>query len=554
MDLLKKAIVSIAFVMVSMATVQAAELNPGQIYKPEPPVKYQTFLQTIWIVYDFQKITLADEDLMCYVEIAGKGYEIYADVYADYDIAVAMNQTFEEGDGWGNVLIVDFSDEVIADNHPVGDYVITIPSELVTNEAGDLNPEQEITFTVVSPVEPESITPKNGMYPAAELSNVQVTFSDPITVITPHEEITIREKNNWIDEPIVVKDYTISNDGKSLCFDFSNLTRGVNYMIEIPESFVLVDNTKVNSQIWMEYMNWDGMATATLVSAPDAETSLRDLKPLVYTWDYQNIHFPLGGPDATLICGYPDYGYQDGWETDIPTDYFELVIVSEDGTWVPAASETEANGLYLDVEEFLEDYSGYRFEVVLPAGFIVNDEGMENPPQSYAWEMYNIWIDPEFSISGQEINVAWPYALNVTIALSDSEILLEGPEGYLKELMFNFGGAMAGEVSIVNSNNLHGLSIDLSKLNLSNGEYTLTIPMGYVYLEGSASDENVLNDTAIFKFSVEDGNLQAGVSTILNDKLMNGIYDLNGRRYNTNQLENLKKGIYIINGKKVMIK
>lgn len=64
-----------------------------------------------------------------------------------------------------------------------------------------------------------------------------------------------------------------------------------------------------------------------------------------------------------------------------------------------------------------------------------------------------------------------------------------------------------------------------------------------------------LSSTAVIKPSIDiDGNGTTGISIIENDTTSNGnVYDINGRLAGKNK-QGLKKGIYIVNGKKIIIK
>lgn len=534
-------------------TANAQALGNAQIINPYPPAEYQTFLSAVTVSYDFTMITIADYDLMVLVEINGKPYEVYADVYFDPEVGFELGQT-PENIFWGNELVIDFSDEAYGDGYPVGKYTITIPEGLVMDAKGNTNPEQEINFVKVDPVSPVSISPSDGMYPAQDLKNITVTFNDDIVLNQDRSKIEIRKKDDWLSDPYYLEDYKISEDGKSLLFDLSFLDLGVEYSVNIPMGFVHLGQYHINSEIWMYYTNWDGMDQATLISAPELESSILKVNPFILTWDYQTITMTDEAPETEFVCGYPDYGAQDGWRTWIPADYYELVHVAKDGTvsMTPTA-DLPANAIYLDVTDLTEDDPGYVFEIFFPAGLVKNAEGKINPPLSYKFSVWNLWIDPEVTAENGIIFMEWPYAEWATYNLSDEEVTLQGENGKEYVLEYNFGGTYPGQVGLEN-NNYHGLVIDLNDLNLTNGNYKLVVPKGYIYLT-DPSDNIVLNDIMVYEFSWLDGDF-AGINSIISSQIENNkIYDLQGRKITEdNDVRNLKKGIYIINGKKIMVK
>ena len=534
-------------------SANAQALGEGTVINPYPPNEFQTFLQTVTLVYDFKQITIADEELTVFVEMGGKYYEVYAEVYFDSELATDLGQTFIDP-SWGNELVIDFSFEAYEAGHPVGPYIIDIPDGLVKDEKGNTNAYQTLTFTKVDPIAPTSVSPKDGMYTAEELQNVEVTFPEEINPILDSQYITVRKKNDWISTPTYIESYLILDDNKTLSFDLSKLPRGVLYSIELPEGLVRVGEYYVNEQIWLEYMNWDGMPMATIVSAPES-VSTTEVKPFILTWDYQEISIPSDAPETEFVCGFPDYGMQDGWRIMIPADFYELVNVDKDGnvTMTPSADKP-ANAIYLDIAEYTDGYAGYQFEIFFPVGLVVNGEGLENPPMDYVFTLRNLWIDPEITAENGVINVVWPYAEWATYNLSNEEVTLTNEKGQQTELQYNFGGTAKGEVSLENEK-FHGLIIDLNNLNLENGTYVLTVPRGYLNLQG-AYDNFVLNDVYTYTFGWENGNFtDAGIEGIMDNNSSYTIYDLHGRLVKKGtDLSGLNKGLYIINGKKVLIR
>lgn len=543
----------LAFSAVLCTTVLAAgaqNLGEGTVVNPYPPHEYQTFLAIVNVSYDFKLITLVNPETMVEVNFGGKDYRVYADIYFDEEVAMEFGQTYKKD--WGNKLIIDFSDEAYNANYPVGDYSITIPEGLVMDEAGNTNASQIINFIKVNPVAPLSVTPADGMYPADELNEICVTFKEKISFNPYGGQITIREKNDWLSEPIYVESPIISDDGYTLKFDISNdLERGKVYSINIPELFLILGNYYTNNEIWMEYMNWNGMEPATLISAPETDAA-PPVKPFILTWDYQTITMPGNAPDTKFVCGFPDYGWQDGWTMNISASEYKLVNIDKEGNIsFEITNDKPANAVYLDVSEFIKDDIGYRFEIFIPAGLVLNKEGLENPPLNYVFTVRNLWIDPEITSENGIIKMIWPFAEIVTYNLSDYDPVLIGESGDQFILNFNFGVPGNGEISLLPYDE-KGIAIDLNQLNLQNGNYTLTIPTGYLVLQDETG-EFILNDIVIYNFSWLNGDFNSSINSIVTTDNAYFIYDLRGNIINKD-ISDLRKGIYIINGRKVFIK
>lgn len=529
----------------------AQALGEGMVINPFPPAEHQTFLATVSLVYDFKLITMVNPDMTVPVSFGGETYNVNAEVYFDPEIAWDFGQV-QEDPAVGNVLIVDFSEEAYAAGYPVGKYEISIPAGIVQDEEGQTNSARTITFTKVNPVSPVSVTPANGMYQAGALSDIRVTFDDAVTLNPEGGKITVRKKDDWLSDPTYVENYEIAEDGKTLSFALEGLPKGVLFSVEVPQGFLLVGENYINATVWLEYMVWDGMDAATVISAPEHETSPA-LNPFILTWDCASITMNPVAPGTEFVCGFPDYGLQDGWRIYIPASAYRLVHVDSDGTVTEEISAAApANGIYLDVTSYTEGFEGYRFEIFFPAGLVVNEEGKENPPFSYAFTVLDVWPDPSFSADAGIITVAWPSAEWVTYNLSEGNPVLTDGAGASYTLRYTYGHTSPGEVTLLNSNNVHGLEIDLGEIDLPDGNYTLTIPQGYVLIDG-AYGVFVMNGTARYQFGWKDGRFtgynRTGITT---DNEVFNVYDLNGRKVKVaSDLDGLEKGIYIINGKKI---
>lgn len=552
MKLLSKLLLC-AMMASAVPAANSQQLGEAFVINPYPADTYQSFLSAVTVTWNFNIITLVDYEEKIPVSINGKTYEVYADVYFDPEIAWELGQTNSDL-AWGNELIIDFSEEAYACGYPTGEYTIMIPEGFVMDDEGNFNESQIIEFIKVDPVEPLSITPADGIYPAENLTDVKITFSEPFTYLPGAGDITVRPKDDWLNPAYVITPSGISDDGKTLNLDLSTLERGILYTVNIPAGYLLIGEYNINKEIWLEYMNWDGMAQATILSAPDPETS-PELSPFILTWDYQPIAIPEDAPDTEFVCGFPDYGLQEGWRIFIPADYYQLVYAASDGSIMTPSLENPANALYLNVSEFTKDFPGYRFEIFFPAGLVLNDRGLDNPPLNYVFTVWELLGQPEFAAEGGIITVEWPDTEWITYNLSDNDPFLLNEEGQKFNLEFTFGGTVPGQIWLENENK-HLLIIDLNDLDLPNGSYILTIPQGYVILEQS-DGEGVFNGETTYSFHWLDGDFsETGfIKTGLKDSVYR-VFSITGMKImeteDISSVRNLPEGVYIINGRKFL--
>lgn len=534
--------------LIAGSASRAATLGKGFVINPDPDQQLQTTLLAVSIAYDYELITLTDPEMTATATFGGKSYEVEPSIFFDYDIAWALGQTNNDP-AWGNVLIISFNDEGHLAGEPDGIYTIDVPAGMVKNAEGALNEAGSFSFTKVSPVKPISISPAQGMY--AEISDVTLTFDSAVALNPGGGNIELRFKNDFINNPVVVMEYAVSADGKSLVINLDNLMqKGEWYMLSIPETFLKVGEFETNAEIWLEYMWWDGMPQATIISAP-AELSDIDVNPLVLTWNFQPIEIAPQAPATEIVIGYPDYGLQDGWRVYMQPSYYQLVTVDKDGNYKEAATASEANGLCLDLTRYVKTATGYDVEVIIPAGVVVNSDNLQNPPLRYSFRIAGTWPAPEISSEDMTISMVWNEAEWVSYGMSDEEVTLTSDEKTYT-LPFTFGSDADGYVSL--NEEYNGLVIKLDDLDLADGDYVLRVPQGYVYIDG-VYGEFVMNGKVEYPFSVTDGEITAwsGIDGVNADETMKIVFDLNGRVAGKNGREGLAPGIYIIGGKKVLI-
>lgn len=135
---------------------------------------------------------------------------------------------------------------------------------------------------------------------------------------------------------------------------------------------------------------------------------------------------------------------------------------------------------------------------------------------------------------------------NFTISLGQGQgmIFVKVEDGYeIKEYVSSANNPYAYNPNLISSEN--------EAASLSSA-YGVTVKVGDYYFSYNATGSNIYfeNDVTL-TFTVEKEGEQTGVETIYNIKGEDQIFNLEGTQIKGN---NLKKGIYIINGKKVVVK
>ena len=106
-----------------------------------------------------------------------------------------------------------------------------------------------------------------------------------------------------------------------------------------------------------------------------------------------------------------------------------------------------------------------------------------------------------------------------------------------------------GQVTIIDAVPV-GIQIDITSLELADGLYTLVIPAKYIDIESDGYDVTLYNPEIeyTFEYKAETG----GISAIQSAAAEGNVFTLQGVK--VKDANNLQNGIYIINGKKVMIR
>lgn len=490
--------------------------------------------------YATAKLTVpgSEETLDVMVGLSGNEYGIMAEEDDDEEEPVSgTSLVFLLGD-------VDYT-------WVAGDYSLTLPANVVKAADGAINGTQIIDFTVLTqfaskpsfnpePVGDES----NGYYSQTELSAVYLTYSGNLVLV--EGDITYNE-----DEVLPASKVKVEKN--ELVLDLSSLTPGT-YNFQIPSGYALVGEDAMIGYISFTYIVWNGLKPAEMIMGPAPVGQYATNIELSYGED---VSFAMTTVPALNV--YEDFVEGDPVMT-IPAANVSIqeVVVGEGGEPATGGDSTgvteELSVLYLDIEELFAGKTG-TYVIVIPEGLVKNASGAINPEQEISFTLQAAYdVEPEVEVSETGVvTVTWDGVDNVGNN-GQVQAYLQTPTG-AKEVLNWVDPFFGGEIEPNDDND--GVVIDLTEYLNADGDYLLVLPEGYFNLE--VGDDMFISNELVVELTVENGNVTetedgtTAVDSILNDAKVEGVYNLQGVKV-SNDLNTLAPGLYIVNGKKVLVK
>lgn len=200
--------------------------------------------------------------------------------------------------------------------------------------------------------------------------------------------------------------------------------------------------------------------------------------------------------------------------------------------------------LYIDFGAYAGMNTNYM--VTIPQGLVQNEEGIVNPTQIVTCTIlaanYNYEVTPE----------------------ENSE---ENPYEEIEEVVISYGGETlqlnesAGAISLEpgrimpGSTNLSADGLTIAMGELEDGVYTLTIPATYIVIGGESLNAEIVLTYVIQKNNEDEPGEDnpSGIESLLDSDGVMRVYNLNGVLVG-NDLNSIQSGIYVINGKKVIVR
>ena len=420
----------------------------------------------------------------------------------------------------------------------VGTYTYTIPAGVITSIDGEAFPETTFTFAVAEPFEIVSVSPQE----TTKLEKIEITFSAPVAKVkTPHGLYLV--DNYWtpVTDANIKDEVTFSDDKKTVILELDNpITAIGSYNLDIYNGIFTSE-----SGVGNEYGSY---AISVIDPTPRFELNynegdrVKQLGDLEITFKNVNEVKLVEGADPAIVYIPGD------------TEVEGTATLADNKITVSFGSLTE-EGVYT---------------YVIPAGFFTMD-GKANEEHTFSVELYTFTITPleVVSVTPVEGDVAElgkiiiEFNQNVTLSWDENwqqisqQIVLKG-EDKDYTLTYNSMSNLGKTLEYLVNAEWTGLEYAVTPITDA-GKYTLDLSQiivdhaGESYIDEWGYPNTKWHSKNQACKGTKTWTIVAGESSIDDVVVENGakvIYDLTGRR-----IDNITKaGIYIVNGKKVLVK
>lgn len=312
------------------------------------------------------------------------------------------------------------------------------------------------------------------------------------------------------------------------------------YILTIPAGSILINGTP-NQETKISYLLGEVLTMGYAENVSNISTYTSFLPGLNLTWEYQTLY-----QEAEQL--YVELSYNGGEPVKV-TDVMLATVDPSEGGDEPGILTADATGnvLVIDFMNSIDLMARGTYVVTIPEGLVMNELIEINPEQKFTFHVLDADTDATFTpennseLSADEatVKVTWegyevltynPESLNVSADSADGRSYLY----FLEEVTIEEGA----------------LCINLG--GLEDGSYNITLPEAYVVL----GDNESFNAEAFMTYTV---TAASGISSIIESE--NGVYrvyGINGQNIMTtgdaSALKSLRKGIYVINGTKVIVR
>ena len=427
-----------------------------------------------------------------------------------------------------------------------GTYTLTIPDEFIWNsqynesaedngvsQGATYTPATTLTFTVIGPIAPVSITPED-QSEVESFTSATITFEEDVTY-DELIEVTIAQRNG-----LYYQKATVSVDGATVTVSApEEITEAGTYAISVPAGAFSTTDGRTNEAFTTMFAITEPAGPAdtfvytSVVPADGSEVA--ELSSITVTYpqwvcDYIN-ETPFNVVDAeSNVVTTASLTYNDNWE--------DVVIVLEE----PITAE----GTYT---------------ITVPAGYIYSNEGYD-PSAADKGVSNGAIYNPEFTLTYTVKAASEPINTFVYKSVDPAN---ESVVKELGDITITFPANVANEVTktpinVINTEDGSTVTtatlgyplgeghdkvvLKLAEAVKTNGTYTITVPEGYIY----DYDDAICNPEFTLTYTVDTVN---GISTVTIDSLEGKtIYTIDGRKVSGK----LQRGAYIIDGQKKFVK
>ncbi|MCM1291049.1 MAG: hypothetical protein NC201_01610 [Prevotella sp.] len=369
-----------------------------------------------------------------------------------------------------------------------------------------------------------------------EISNVIITPAVADATLALNPEVSSTSTAELYKNNESFADFLVQIDGNSAILSlFNPVTASGEYSIVIPEGFFLVNNNPVPAQTFSGYTIEKKVIPQEIIVTPPAGTQVAEIEAVYVMWR---------GYDSVLIN-------PDNMDYDNTKIYFEFG--SEKIPTIANIEATDEYTIYTFTPQTKIQGEG-RARLTVPADQIQINGANPSRDVSYYWN-----VKPEEGTSTLTYDPA-PGNVSelgdvVIILPEDTETITRGSIASLYDIDIYRWDKDYNDYAMLGSYTAR-IDRDEMKIYLTCGQtfteendYKMTIPNGYFVING----KNTPAQTVLWHV---DGT--GSVSGIYVDDASYDVFSVNGavilRDADQNGVRTLDKGLYIINGKKVIIK
>ena len=435
-----------------------------------------------------------------------------------------------------------------------GLYEITVPAGSI--EAGEYtNPEVTAKYYVVQQIYGEyEVSPEsNTMVSADEMKRIVITYPS-YSEIVPFSDDTSATVlvGDYVDEYELTMGNGIEISGNQIILTPTKPIEQQNYIISIYANNFILDNDYANGYMSFNYTVWDGMKPAIVLEGPGVMSTYE--VEIKLTWNDQTVT-----PTDNLGVKV-SYGWM-GDELDIPSSALVL-----EGGKILSLNLSEYLKAFLDEDEWNTDK---EMNVTFPAGIVKNEAGLINPEQTISFTLYQIWdgeiVASVYPAEDHIIQVYWEGGVNwistawqepATLYINNGSTDMEIEEGGWGTPDYGFYLT----TGYIDDDYEKGRCI-LVNVGETSGSYTLIMPVASFQIRNDYY-LNFTNEYTTISYQIgADGTITVGdISTqveVMESDGMFRVFNLQGvnvlNTRDINEIRNLAKGLYIVNGKKVIL-
>ena len=504
-----------------------------------PEISVSEMMKALDLTWNNQTVQLVSETFEIPVKFNGEEIGSITDPkYLSLEIGGASEPgiaTYATMADNGNILHVLFESAGMVRGE--GTYSFAIPAKLVMNEEGEFNPAQDVEIVMNGLVE-GSVTPEQG---------IEFKQGDNVVITITYEGETI-ETNYSEDAPLLVTNYDdydktftwedselkLDTDAKQVVISLGDALVPGDYEVNFRENMILVDGVGNEAVVY----TFSVVKTEPTVTYMDEGMLIDPILSEGLTTQFQDVIVYFADQELTVVEDAVEYALLYVNDSDEPKQV-EYMLFPLDMSEANAPNDC----IFVDVAQYTYTAAGEaipgEYRVVIPAGIVKNTDGSLNPEQTF-----------DITFAGTVSGKANPDEYTIV-------------EGTVSEITITFPGETAvinklsNAVATVNEEtvdlDIMGTSVVFDITNWEPGTYSIRIPANLLIIDDSYYNATFDQSWEIVE-DTEDGiaGIAADSNGAYNVFSINGVKLLNTT--NAGDLKALGKGLYIINGKKTIIK